>query len=75
MDTVAQVSFEQGLAELTAIVEQLEQGALDLDATVGLYERGCALAAHCQHLLDGVELRVQQLVVDGEGGYTVVEGS
>jgi exodeoxyribonuclease VII small subunit len=42
---------------------------LALDETVALYQRGRSLAAHCQQLLDGVDLKVRQLVasLDGKG--------
>lgn len=65
------LSFEEALAELESIVQKLEEGSLALEETVALYRRGRTLAAHCQGLLDDVELRIQQLVPDGEGGYNL----
>ena len=67
MEAVEQLSFEDALAELESVVEKLEGGTLDLNQTVMLYQRGRTLAAHCQHLLDAVELRIQQLVPAGDG--------
>ncbi len=61
------LTFEQASAELEDIVRKLEQGTLDLDATVALYQRGRHLVAHCQGLLDEVALRVQKLVPDDVG--------
>lgn len=71
MQPIAELSFEQTLAELEATVEKMESGELNLDETVAVYERGRALAAHCQQLLDDVSLRVEQLAPDGEGGHNV----
>jgi exodeoxyribonuclease VII small subunit len=71
MTTIEEISFEQALAELEEIVQKLEGGTLALEETMTLYQRGRNLAAHCQHLLDEVELRVQQLVPDGDEGYSV----
>lgn len=61
------LTFEQASAELEEIVSQLEQGTLDLDATVALYQRGRHLVSHCQGLLDEVALRVQKLAPDDTG--------
>ncbi len=63
------LTFEEALQELSTIVQQLEEGELELEKTVVLYQRGQALAARCQTLLDKVELRVQQL----QPGGTVAE--
>lgn len=71
MTTIEEISFEQALAELEEIVQKLEGGTLALEETMTLYQRGRNLATHCQHLLDEVELRVQQLVPDGDEGYSV----
>ncbi len=69
MEPIAQLSFEAALTELESVVEKLEEGTLDLNQTVILYQRGRALAAHCQRLLDAVELRIQQLApASGEEG-------
>ncbi|WP_298817016.1 exodeoxyribonuclease VII small subunit [Chloroflexus sp.] len=53
--------YETLLAELQAVVEQLEHGELPLAEALRLYERGTELAAACQQLLDAAELRVRQL--------------
>ncbi|HOT91938.1 MAG TPA: exodeoxyribonuclease VII small subunit [Anaerolineae bacterium] len=63
--SIEQMSFEAALTELEAIVEKLEDGTLDLNQTVILYQRGRALAARCQQLLDTVELQIQQLTPAG----------
>ncbi|HQE93463.1 MAG TPA: exodeoxyribonuclease VII small subunit [Anaerolineae bacterium] len=65
MEAIEQLSFEDALTELESVVEKLEDGTLDLNQTVILYQRGRALAARCQHLLDTVELRIRQLVPTG----------
>ena len=72
-ETLENLSFEETLAELEAVVEKLESGTLALDQTVALYQRGRALSARCQHLLDAVELRIQQLVPDGDGGHEAAD--
>lgn len=59
------LSFENAFDELDSIVARLESGELTLEESVGLYERGRKLSAHCQTLLDKAELRVSQLNDDG----------
>lgn len=61
------LTYEQALQELEATVARLEGEGLELDETVELYERGKALAQHCQSLLDAVELRVQQVNAEENG--------
>ncbi len=60
------LSFEDAYAELEDIIAQLDAGDLALEASVTLFERGRALAQHCQTLLDSAELRVNQLLDDGQ---------
>jgi exodeoxyribonuclease VII small subunit len=67
--SIDSLTFEEAFAEMESIVAQLEAGQLALDAALALHERGQALAAHCQQLLERAELRVQQLVPRPNGGY------
>ena len=62
---VATLSFEDAQSELDAVVATLEAGEIDLDHSLALYERGVALARHCQALLDSAELRIERLRVPG----------
>ena len=72
MESIENLPFEAAMAELESVVEKLEDGTLDLQQTVLLYQRGRALAAHCQGLLDATELHIRQLVPDDAGGHTAV---
>ena len=64
-----QLDFEQAFEELQALVRQLEQGELPLEDSLRLFERGQALAARCNQLLDEAELRLRKLAPDESGGY------
>ena len=68
-----ELSFEQAFQELEKIVRQLEGGQLPLDDSLALFERGQALAARCQALLDTAELKVQKLAPSPGGGYELRE--
>ncbi len=62
MSEIENLSFEEAFTELQEVVQQLEAGDLTLDRAMALFERGTALAAHCNDRLDTAELRVQQLI-------------
>jgi exodeoxyribonuclease VII small subunit len=64
---VEQLTFEQGLEELKAIVQALEKGDLPLEESLLLFEKGVSLVAFCTRKLDEVEKKVELLVRD-QGG-------
>jgi exodeoxyribonuclease VII small subunit len=63
----AAMSFEQALAELEKIVQDLERGQLDLEAAIRAYERGTELKAHCQRKLQEAQLRVEKITLGPAG--------
>ena len=64
---IEELSYEKAFTELEEIVRKMEKGDLSLDESLALFERGQVLAARCGKLLDTAELKVKQLVPDGEG--------
>jgi exodeoxyribonuclease VII small subunit len=64
---VGTMSFEQALAELENIVGRLEQGEVDLEDSIALYERGQALKNHCEARLKAAEGRLEKLVLGTSG--------
>jgi exodeoxyribonuclease VII small subunit len=67
MKEVTDLTFEEAFAELEATVVQLERGDLSLEDSIALFERGQALAIRCGQQLDLAELKVRQLLPEGEG--------
>ena len=61
-------SFEEQLAELEKVVEQLERGDLPLDQNVALFERGVELSKACKAKLSDAESRIQVLIDPQENG-------
>ncbi|MFV0285423.1 MAG: exodeoxyribonuclease VII small subunit [Demequina sp.] len=55
---IASLTYEEARDELVAIVAKLEAGAATLEESLELWERGEALAARCQELLDGARDRI-----------------
>jgi len=56
---VSELGYEQCRDELVEVVRQLEQGGMNLDAALQLWERGEALARRCQEHLDGARARIE----------------
>jgi exodeoxyribonuclease VII small subunit len=65
---VSGLGYEQAREELVATVQRLEAGGLSLEDSLALWERGEALAAHCQAKLDGARARLDAATAArGEG--------
>ena len=64
---IAAMSFEEALAELESIVQRLEQGKVDLEESITIYERGEALKKHCEALLKKAEARIEKITVAPDG--------
>ena len=74
---IAQMPFEQALAELEGIVDQLEKGAVSLEDSIRLYERGELLKARCDALLRNAEMRIEKITLAADGkpkGLTPLDG-
>ena len=54
--------LEVSLAEITQLIEKMEQGELTLDQSLGHFERGITLVKHCQKILEDAEQKVQILI-------------
>ncbi len=64
---VADLSFEDAMAELEQIVRALEEGRQTLEDALAAYERGTALRQHCETRLAEVEARINAIVVTEDG--------
>ncbi len=64
---IAKMSFEEALAELETVVSSLEGGAIPLEQSITLYERGAALKAHCEAKLAAAEEKVAKITRGADG--------
>lgn len=55
---VSTLTYEQARDELIEVVTALESGSTDLEKALTLWERGEALAQHCQQWLDAARDRL-----------------
>lgn len=56
---IATYGYERSRDELVNVVKMLEQGGMDLDESLNLWERGEALANRCEEHLAGARKRVE----------------
>ncbi|MBD0323410.1 MAG: exodeoxyribonuclease VII small subunit [Aldersonia sp.] len=66
MTDVSELGYEQARDELVEVVRTLEQGGLDLDASLALWERGEALARRCEEHLAGARKRIEAALGGGD---------
>ena len=64
---ISQMGYEEARDELIEVVQLLEQGGLDLDSSLKLWERGEELAKHCEEQLAGARKRVEDALASGDG--------
>ena len=58
-------SITQQMTELSELVEQLEDPAIELEVALVLYEKGVKLSGSIQKILESAEQRVAQVAADG----------
>lgn len=59
---IGELGYEQARDELIVVVRTLEQGGLDLDASLELWERGEALSRRCEEHLEGARKRIEAVL-------------
>jgi exodeoxyribonuclease VII small subunit len=58
---VEKLTYEQAYQELQSIVDLLDEGHQSLEDTLKSFERGQALARHCENLLNQAQLKIRQV--------------
>lgn len=61
------IKFEDALARLETIVNELEKGDLPLDESLRIFEEGIKLSKTCLKMLDDAERKVEILIQDKDG--------
>ncbi|OBB70233.1 MULTISPECIES: exodeoxyribonuclease VII small subunit [unclassified Mycobacterium] len=63
---ISKLGYEACRDELIEVVRLLEQGGLDLDASLKLWERGEELAKRCEEHLAGARKRIEDALAAGQ---------
>lgn len=58
--------LEMSLKEINGLVEQMENGELNLEQSLTHFGRGIELIKHCQKILQEAEQKIQILTQSGE---------
>lgn len=75
---INEMSFEEAMKALEAVVTRLERGDVPLEESIGLYDHGARLKKHCETKLKEAEEKVAAITLDADGtptGTTPVEES
>jgi exodeoxyribonuclease VII small subunit len=59
-------TYEQGMAELEAIVKSLEKGDMPLEESFKAFERGVKLSNQLKKILKSGDARIRELTACGE---------
>ena len=70
---VAELSFEDALKRLEAIVAKLESGEVPLDQSIDLYSEGDRLRAQCEARLAAAQARIDKISLGADGKPTGVQ--
>lgn len=60
-------SFEEQIAELEQIINELENGNLNLDDSVTKFEEGMKISKECNKMLENAEKKIT-ILLNGENG-------
>ncbi|MCL1811742.1 MAG: exodeoxyribonuclease VII small subunit [Methanomassiliicoccaceae archaeon] len=64
---VEEMTFEESLKTLEQLVNELENGNLDLDKALEIYEMAIVLRDRCKKILDESDRKVQKMIETSEG--------
>lgn len=64
---VSEMSFEEAMAELKAVVDTLDGGEATLEQSIELYTRGADLKKRCEAKLREAEEKVAVITQDADG--------
>jgi exodeoxyribonuclease VII small subunit len=67
---ISHLAYEACRDELIEVVRALEQGGLDLDESLKLWERGEQLAKRCEEHLAGARKRIEDTLAAGDADDT-----
>ncbi len=58
---IENMSFEEAIAELESLSQQMSKSGLSLEDSLKVYERGVKLSKHCKKLLETAQEKIQVL--------------
>ena len=66
-ENVEEMTFEQSIDALEALVKRLEDGGIDLDESLRIYEQAVALRDPRRSILEDGERRIRKIMETADG--------
>ena len=66
-ENVDEMSFEESIDALEGLVKRLEDGGINLDESLRIYEQAVALRDHCKRILEDGERRIKKIMETADG--------
>ena len=70
---ISKLSFEEAIKDLQKIVEELENGNVELEKSIELYEKGAKLRIHCENKLKFAEKKISKISLEKDGEVSVTD--
>ncbi len=70
---IEELSFEDALAQLEKIVQELESGRIKLDDALKAYEQAVKLKQLCENKLSSAALKIEKIEISANGKTSSVE--
>ena len=64
---MAEIKFEKAMDRLEKIVEELENGELDIDKSLEIFEEGIKMSRVCSKKLNEAEKKIEKLTRNQKG--------
>lgn len=65
-ENLSELSFEEALAQLEKIVQELESGRIKLDDAVASYEKAVSLKKLCEEKLKSAQLKIEKIEITAD---------
>ena len=66
-ENVDEMSFEESTDAIEGLVKRLEDGGIDLDESLRIYEQAVALRDHCKRILEDGERKIKKIMETADG--------
>ena len=60
------MKFEDKIKELESIIDELENGSVDLEESIEKYTKGMTLVKECDEKLKSIEEQVSKIMIDNK---------
>lgn len=67
------LSFEQAISELEAIVRKLDSGQESLESSINSYERASVLKAYCEKKLEEAKFKIEKVTKNSDGKIEITD--